>query len=64
LPRVSVLSFAEIPRNTDIYWEMRVSGDDIGLPEGGSRSSGGAKPYAKAAHLIETLGEKMPRQPR
>ncbi|MCC9607387.1 flagellar biosynthesis protein FlhA [Blastopirellula sp. JC732] len=64
LPRVSVLSFAEIPRNTDIYWEMRVSGDDIGLPEGGTRTGGGAKPYSKAAHLIETLGEKMPRQPR
>lgn len=64
LPRVSVLSFAEVPRNTEIYWEMRVAPDDIGLPETGARTSSGAKPYTKAAHLIEKLGETMPRQPR
>ncbi|UUO06106.1 flagellar biosynthesis protein FlhA [Blastopirellula sp. J2-11] len=64
LPRVSVLSFAEVPRNTEIYWEMRVAADDIGLPESGARTSSGAKPYAQTAHLMEKLGEKMPRQPR
>ncbi|EAQ82716.1 FHIPEP family type III secretion protein [Blastopirellula marina] len=64
LPRVAVLSFAEVPRNTEIYWEMRVASDDIGLPEGGARTGAGAKPYTKTAHLIEKLGEKMPRQPR
>ncbi|PQO35151.1 FHIPEP family type III secretion protein [Blastopirellula marina] len=66
MPRVSVLSFAEVPRNTEIFWEMRVTPDDIGLPEGSSRSNSAsnAQPYAKAAHMMEKLGEKMPRQPR
>ncbi|MFI4874551.1 MAG: FHIPEP family type III secretion protein, partial [Blastopirellula sp. JB062] len=64
LPRISVLSYAEVPRNVEIYWEMRISPDDIGLPDVAARSGAGAKPYAKTAHLMEKLGEKLPRQPR
>lgn len=69
LPQLSVLSLAEVPRGTEIFWEMRISSDDVGAPEPVPMRAvlpvskeGTYRPPGKLAeHIAEELPPRRPR---
>jgi len=67
LPRLGVLSFAEVPRGVEIFWEMMISGDDVGVPDTivnrSPRSS--ESTYKTPGKIIEKIVDDLPaRRPR
>ncbi|PHR98519.1 MAG: hypothetical protein COA78_25975 [Blastopirellula sp.] len=66
LPKLSVLSYAEIPRDIEIYWETKITAEEIGLPESVPNKVLASKEAALAStsKLVEKIRDEIPRQPR